>query len=60
MPEQDRKREFLEIFREEFQEHISQEPGYPDSDIKTVMTVFDKASIQAIIKYARERNINLM
>lgn len=47
---------FLELLRNEFEQIILTKTGWGKNEI---MIVFDKASIKAIIKYAKEKQMDL-
>lgn len=46
----------IEIFREEFEKMIAQKTGWGKNEI---MVVFDRASVQALIRYARQQGVVL-
>lgn len=47
---------FLDLLREEFAKEIGSKTGWGKNEI---MVAFDKASIRALIRYAKEKGIEL-
>ena len=47
---------FLDYIREEFEREIAAKTGWGKNEI---MVAFDKASIKALIKYAKDKGVEL-